>query len=82
MVIEEESSMYWEVIGSDIVREKVHIYVCLILNFYRSRAVWVSRPNFVRFCLWGWMKNEVYKRKVDAWYEFLARIFDAAARIQ
>jgi hypothetical protein len=82
MVIEEERSMFWEVIGSDIVREKVHMYVCLILNFYRKRAVWVSRPNSARFCLWGWMKSEVYKRKVDSWDEFLARIFDAAARIQ
>jgi len=33
------------------------------------------------FCLWGWMKSEVCKRKVDAGDELLARILDAAARI-
>ena len=40
-------------------------------------------PNLtpLRFCLWGWMKIEVYKRKVDAGDELLARILDAAARI-
>ena len=34
------------------------------------------------FCLWGWMKSEVYKRKVDTRDELLARILDAAARIK
>jgi len=24
------------------------------------------------FCLWGWMKAEVYKRKVDTWEKLLA----------
>jgi hypothetical protein len=32
------------------------------------------------FCLWGWIKNEVYKRKVDIRDELLARILDAANR--
>jgi hypothetical protein len=31
------------------------------------------------FCLWGWMKSEVYKRKVDIRNELLARILVAAA---
>jgi hypothetical protein len=34
------------------------------------------------FCLWGWMKWEVDKRKVDTPDELLARIMDAAARIK
>jgi hypothetical protein len=34
------------------------------------------------FCLWGWMKSEVYNRKVDTRDELLARILDAAARIK
>src|SRR5215468_2790697 len=33
-------------------------------------------------CLWGWMKSEVYKRKVDTRDELLARILDAAARMK
>ena len=32
------------------------------------------------FCLWGCMKSEVCKRKVDTRDELLARILDAAAR--
>jgi hypothetical protein len=34
------------------------------------------------FCLWGWMKGEVYKRKVGTRDELLARILDAAAGIK
>jgi hypothetical protein len=34
------------------------------------------------FWLWGWMKGEVYKRKVDTRHELFACIFDAAARIK
>jgi hypothetical protein len=34
------------------------------------------------FCLWGWIKREVYKGKVDTQDELLARILDAAARLQ
>ena len=36
----------------------------------------------LNFCLWGWMKREGYKRKIDAPDESLARILDAAARIR
>jgi hypothetical protein len=34
------------------------------------------------FCLWDWMKSEVYRREVDAWDEMLDRIMDAIARIK
>jgi hypothetical protein len=34
------------------------------------------------FCLWGWMKSEVYRREVDTWDELLYRIMDAIARIK
>jgi hypothetical protein len=34
------------------------------------------------FCLWDWMKSEVYKRKVVTRDELHARILDAAARIK
>ena len=34
------------------------------------------------FCLWVWMKSEIYqKKKVDTPDELLASIFDVAARI-
>ena len=33
----------------------------------------------LEFCLWGWMKSEVSKRKVDTREELLALILDVAA---
>ena len=33
------------------------------------------------FCLWGWMKSEVYKEKVNARDELVARIMNSAAVI-
>jgi hypothetical protein len=40
------------------------------------------RFNPLDLCLWGWMKSEVYKRKVDTRKELLVRILDATARIK
>jgi hypothetical protein len=34
------------------------------------------------FCLWGWLKSEVYERKADTRDELLAGIFDAAVGIK
>ena len=34
------------------------------------------------FCLWGWMKSEVYKEKVNTRDEFVARIMNSAALIK
>ena len=34
------------------------------------------------FCLWGWMKNEVYKVKVNTRDELIARIMNSAALIK
>jgi hypothetical protein len=34
------------------------------------------------FCLRGWIKSEVYRRKVATWDELLDRIMDAIARIK
>jgi len=31
------------------------------------------------FCLWGWMKSEVYKEKVNKIDELVARIMNSAA---
>ena len=33
----------------------------------------------LEFCLWGWMKSEVYEIKVDTPDELLIRILNAAA---
>ena len=34
------------------------------------------------FCLWGWMKSEVYKEKVNTREELVARIMNSAAIIE
>ena len=34
------------------------------------------------FCLWGWMKSEVYKEKVNRREELVARIMNSAALIK
>jgi hypothetical protein len=34
------------------------------------------------FCLWGWMKSEVYKEKVNTRDEMVARIINSAALIK
>jgi len=39
-------------------------------------------PTPLDFCLWGWKKSEVYKRKEDTRDELLARILDIAASVK
>ena len=34
------------------------------------------------FCLWGWMKSEVYKEKVNTRDELIVRIMNSAALIK
>jgi len=34
------------------------------------------------FCLWGWMKSEIYKEKVNTREELVARIMNSAALIK
>ena len=34
------------------------------------------------FCLWGWMKSEVYKEKVNKKGQLVARIMNSAALIK
>jgi len=64
----------------------VHMNMCLILMVTEIEMFESVRPSLfsdtLGFCLWGWIKREVYKRKVDTQDELLARILDAAARLQ
>ena len=34
------------------------------------------------FCLWGWMKSEVYKEKVNTRDKLVARVMNSAALIK
>jgi len=38
-----------ESIGLYAKKKKVHMNVCLIMHGYRERAVWIFRPNCIRF---------------------------------
>ena len=48
-------------------------------NFFGLFEVGGYRSDF---CLWGWMKNEVYKEKVNTRDELVARIMNSAAPIR
>ena len=78
-MIREERRTFWKVIVPIIMRKRSHLNMCLILDRDRDRAV---RNSLLHFCLWGWMKTEVYIRKVDTGDELLVRILVAAARIK
>jgi len=39
-------------------------------------------PMRLDFCLWGWMKSEVYKEKVNTRDELVARVMNSAALIK
>lgn len=41
-----------------------------------------SYLTLLDFCLWGWAKGEVHKRKMDTRDKLLARSLDAATRIK
>jgi hypothetical protein len=34
------------------------------------------------FCLWGWMKSKIYRRKLDTWDELLDHVMDVIACIK
>ena len=39
-------------------------------------------PTPLDFCLWGWMKSEIYEGKVNTRDELVARIMNSAAPIK
>jgi hypothetical protein len=53
-VIQEEESLFYEVILLVIVTKEVHMNVCLILNGYGCRGVWVYKCK----ALWMVIKQE------------------------
>jgi hypothetical protein len=55
--------------------------VCLILIGYRDILFESTDLTPLDLGLWGWLKGEVYKRKLDTREELIARIFDAAILI-
>jgi len=57
---------------SVILRKTLRMNVCRIRNDYRNMTTKISTPRSVRFLFLGWMKSDVYKRKVDTRDELLA----------
>ena len=72
------------ILGDDGVghcERKLDMNICLVVNGYLEAAVSIfSTP--LEFCLWGWITNEVYKRKVVARHELLDRMLVAAVCIK
>ena len=55
----------------------LYVHVCFSMGVkIQLFEVGVYRSDF---CLWGWMKSKVYKEKVNARDELVARIMNSAA---
>ena len=78
-VFHEERSILWRGDAIGHCEKNGHKNMCIILNGHR--AVWIRRPNPVRF-LFVRLKSDVYERRVDTRDELQARLLDAAARIE
>jgi hypothetical protein len=48
-VLQEEISVFLEVVVSAILRKHVNMKVCLIMTGYRDTAIWISVSNPVKF---------------------------------
>ena len=67
-----------EVMISVITGGGVYINTCVtVIQLFESPYL-----TLLDFCLWGWMKGKVHKRKVDTRDKLLARSLDAATRIK
>ena len=55
--------------------------MCPILHGCGDKLFEVGRYRSY-FCLWGWMKSEIYKEKVNTRDELVARIMNSAALIK
>ena len=65
-----------------VVTKQGHINIYLILNGYQIELFESPDLTLLDFCLWGWIKNEDYKRSVDTRDEIPYCIVGAAARIK
>ena len=55
--------------------------MCLVLNSFADRAVWIWFLKYFDFCLCDWKKSDVYSKKVVTRDELLARVLDVVALI-
>ena len=76
-----KKSIFRTVTISAVVTKKVHTNICLTLNVYRYRAVWIFTPKSVRFLFVGLDEGRSVQNKGGHTDELLARILDVPARI-
>jgi hypothetical protein len=64
--------------------KNVGMNLCVIMTNYLDRPFWICRFLLfpLNFCLWGWIKSEVYVINIDTPHELLARVLIAATRIK
>jgi hypothetical protein len=72
MMIQEERSVFWEVIISVVVDLKLIMDTRLIMNGYRDRTVGYPRPNFMRF-LFVELDEELSLQKETGYTKRIAR---------
>jgi hypothetical protein len=95
-VSQEEISVLWEVTVL-VILAKTCMCTCTITNSFWHKSYFTvqefrfgtqfcpSLPPYcapLDFCLWGWMKSEVYRTKVDTWEELLDLIMYVIASIK
>ena len=68
----------WKAILSIIVKKKVHTSMCLILNGYQEKHIWIPRPNSVRLLCGVRWRAKVTKEKWIHLINLLARTLDPA----
>jgi hypothetical protein len=66
----------------DHYERKSYMNMCLIVNGYRQWSSESTELRLLDFCLCGWMKREVQKRKMDRPAELLACILVTAGCIK
>jgi len=56
--------------------------MCPIFNVCVKIQLFEAGAYRSDFCLWGWMKSEVYKEKANTKDELVARVMNSAALIK
>ena len=80
-MIQKERLVFWEVIILVIVGGKKLIWTCVWFRMCTEIGLIESGDlTLLDFCLWCWIKSEVYKIKVDTRHKLLTRILGAALR--
>ena len=78
----EERSIFWEVVVMAIWGRRAYEHYLWFWTVTKIGLFEYPDLTPLDFCLWGCMKVEVYKIKMDTWDEFPAGLMCAAVRIK